>query len=67
MIFPGTLEPSFVDFVYFSYVVGMTSQVSDVAITSSHMRQVVTFHGMLAFFFNFGVVALAVSVLASRV
>lgn len=66
LVFPGTTAPVFTDFVYFAYVVGMTSQVSDVAVTSADMRTIVSFHGMLAFFFNFGVLALALSVLAAK-
>src|SRR5262249_38520192 len=32
--FPGEGDPDYWDFVYFSFVIGMTSQVSDVAISS---------------------------------
>ena len=39
--FPGDNEPDYLDFLYFSLVIGMTSQVSDVAITSKVIRRVV--------------------------
>lgn len=62
--FPDTEEPVAWDFVYFSFVIGMTCQTSDVDITSVAMRRVATGHGLIAFFFNLGVLALTVNVLA---
>jgi len=59
--FPGTDEPHFSDFVYFSFVIGMTCQVSDVCISDTALRQTVTAHAVAAFFFNLGVLALAVN------
>lgn len=62
--FPGTDEPSFADFCYFSFVIGMTCQVSDVQIRDRMLRQTVTAQGVSAFFFNLGILALAVNVTA---
>ncbi len=62
--FPGTKEPDYWDFVYFSLVVGMTCQVSDVQITARHMRHLATAQGVIAFFYNTVVVALAVNIAA---
>lgn len=62
--FPGTDEPSFADFCYFAFVIGMTCQVSDVAIDDPTMRKTATVHGVAAFFFNLGVLALAVNITA---
>ncbi|WP_324741887.1 DUF1345 domain-containing protein [Tsuneonella sp. CC-YZS046] len=62
--FPGGNEPCFADFVNFSFVLGMTCQTADIAITGQHMRRVTTAHGYLAFIFNLGVLALAVNVVA---
>ena len=62
--FPGTKEPDYWDFVYFSFVVGMTCQVSDVQITARHLRHLATAHGIISFFYNTVVVALAVNVVA---
>jgi hypothetical protein len=59
--FPGTDEPGFSDFVYFSFVIGMTCQVSDACVSDKALRQTVTAHGVAAFFFNLGVLALAVN------
>jgi uncharacterized membrane protein len=65
--FPGTKTPDFWDFVYFSFVLGMTFQVSDVAVTRSSVRRVAAFHGVVAFLFNIGIVALTVNMIASSV
>jgi uncharacterized membrane protein len=62
--FPGDNQPGYWDFVYFSLVIGMTSQVSDVAVTSKTIRRVATLHGVLAFFFNLGILALTINMLA---
>lgn len=62
--FPGGNEPCFADFVNFSFVLGMTCQTADIAITGQHMRRIATAHGYLAFIFNLGVLALAVNVVA---
>ena len=62
--FPETKFPEFSDFFYFSFVIGMTCQVSDVSITSPRLRRVAIIHGILAFFFNLGVLALTINVLA---
>lgn len=65
LIFPGKGLPDYWDFLYFSYVVGMTCQVSDVQVTSRPMRRLTLAHGIMAFFFNAGVLALAVNILAA--
>ena len=63
--FPGGREPDYSDFAYYSFVVGMTSQVSDVAVTSQPMRRLTMLHGILAFLFNVAVLALAINIFAS--
>ena len=63
--FPGDGQPDYWDFVYFSFVVGMTFQVSDVAVTHKLVRRTVVAHGALSFFFTTAVVAMAVNIAAS--
>jgi uncharacterized membrane protein len=63
--FPGKGHPDFWDFMYYSFVVGMTCQVSDVQILTKPMRRLTLAHGVLAFFFNAGVLALAVNIFAA--
>jgi len=65
--FPGRQAPDYWDFVYFSLVIAMTSQVSDVVITSKVMRRIVTVHGVLAFFFNVTVFALTVNIISNLI
>ena len=52
LIFPGDRPPDYFDFAYFSFVVGMTCQVSDVQITSRRMRRITLVHSVLSFGFN---------------
>ena len=65
--FPDDSTPDYLDFLYFSFVVGTTAQTSDVAVTSRAMRRVVMLHGVLSFFFNTAVIALAVNIAAQLV
>jgi uncharacterized membrane protein len=68
LIFPGDVkEPDYWDFVYFSFVIGMTSQVSDIAITCRPIRHTVSAHGIISFFFNVTLLALTVNIAASAI
>lgn len=62
--FPGDCTPDFSDFINFAFVIGMTCQTADINITRTQMRRVATFHGLFAFAFNLGILALTVNVLA---
>jgi uncharacterized membrane protein len=55
------------DFVYFSFVIGMTAQVSDVGITDKTIRRTATAHGIVSFIFNTALVALMVNIAASAI
>lgn len=59
--FPETPEPGGYDFLYFSFVIGMTAQTSDVAITTTAMRRINLMHAIVSFFFNTVLVAAAVN------
>ena len=63
--FPGESDPDYRDFIYFSFVIGMTCQVSDVQVSSRAMRRLVLVHGVLAFAFNTVILALTVNVVSS--
>lgn len=60
--FPGTKEPGAWEFLYFSFVIGMTAQVSDVTVHSAGMRRLVLGHSIVSFFYNTVLLALAVNV-----
>lgn len=57
-------HPDFIDFAYFSFVVGMTFQVSDVQITSRQFRRLVLMHGLVSFVYNTVIVALTINTVA---
>lgn len=61
LAFPGDTQPGVYDFLYFAFVIGMTAQTSDVAITSTAMRRVNLLHAVVSFFFNTVLVAAAVN------
>ena len=65
--FPNEPEPDYLDFAYFSFVIGMTSQVSDVSIGSKAMRRTALAHGVLSFAFNAIIVALTISGLSGLI
>jgi uncharacterized membrane protein len=64
LAFPSENNPDYWDFLYFSYVIGMTCQVSDVQVTSRAMRRLSLIHGVVAFFFNTVVLALTINLAA---
>jgi uncharacterized membrane protein len=61
LLFPEETCPDYWDFFYFSAVLGMTFQVSDVQITSRKLRRLATLHGLLGFLFNTVIIALTVN------
>lgn len=65
--FPGHLPPDYFDFLYYAHVVGMTSQVSDVVVTSREMRRLTLVHSVSAFGFNMLVLALSINVMAGAI
>jgi uncharacterized membrane protein len=60
--FPATRAPQYIDFLYFSYVIGVACQTADVEICSPTMRAVALFHGVVSFFFNTTILALLVNI-----
>jgi uncharacterized membrane protein len=65
--FPTEKLPDYGDFLYFSFGIGMTSQVADVQITSRLLRRLALVHQMLTFFFNTLILALGVNILAGLI
>lgn len=63
--FPDTDEPTYWDFIYFSFTLGMTFQTSDTQMTSTGMRKTAIFQCLAAFVFNLGVLAFTINVLGS--
>jgi uncharacterized membrane protein len=59
----GGIEPTYLDFAYFSAVIGMTSQV--VGVARPPMRRMVLLHGLVSFGLNLMVLALTLNLIAS--
>ncbi|WP_149537753.1 DUF1345 domain-containing protein [Siccirubricoccus phaeus] len=62
--FPGGEAPSFSDFLYFAFTIGMTFQTSDVQICSQLMRQLALAHALVSFLFNMVILATAINLAA---
>lgn len=67
LCFPGETSPDYLDFLYFSFVIGATCQVSDVQVTGRTLRRLVLAHGVLAFIFNTMILALAINIAAGLI
>ena len=66
LLFPGSEQmPDYFDFAYFSFVIGMTCQVSDVQITSRRMRRLTLVQSVLSFGFNTVILALLINTVSS--
>jgi uncharacterized membrane protein len=61
LAFPGGGDPGPWDFLYYSFVVGMTAQVSDVQVLTTAMRRATLLHGVASFFFNTVLIAMTVN------
>ena len=62
--FPGPRAPDYLDFAYYSFVIGMTCQVSDVQATDRRMRRLTLLQGILSFCFNTVILALLINTLS---
>ncbi|MFI0975949.1 DUF1345 domain-containing protein [Streptomyces sp. NPDC021093] len=60
-------RPRYVDFLYFSYNLGMTYQVSDTDVATSELRAVVLRHCLLSYVFGVSILATAINLVAGIV
>ncbi|HQS51290.1 MAG: hypothetical protein B7X86_06650 [Sphingobacteriales bacterium 17-39-43] len=67
LVFTDEAEPDYLDFTYFAFVLGMTSQVSDIQITSHRIRRLAWMHGVLSFAFNTIIVALTINIISGLI
>lgn len=65
--FPGTGEPDYWDFLYFTTSIGAASQTSDVVVRARGLRRLVTLHAVVSFFFNTFILALTINIAASLI
>ena len=67
LIFPDDNAPDYFDFLYFSFIIGMTCQVSDVQVARKSLRRLATVHGLIAFVFNTAILAVFVNIVAGLI
>jgi uncharacterized membrane protein len=65
--FPGTKEPVFWDFAYFSFTISAACQTADVSTAQGAIRRVVIAHSVLSFFFNASILGFAINVTAGLI
>jgi uncharacterized membrane protein len=53
--------------MYFSFTIGMTSQTSDVSITSRFMRRLALGHGFVSFLFYSVIISLTIGVIGGLI
>jgi uncharacterized membrane protein len=59
--FPETDKPTYLDFAYYAFTIGMTFQTSDVATTNRTIRSITLMHAAVAFVFNIGIIAFTIN------
>lgn len=67
LIFPGKELPNYIDFLYFSFVIGTSGQTADVAFADTETRRIGLIHCVLAYLFNATVLALTINIAASLI
>jgi len=59
--FNDTQNPNFWDFLYLSYTIGMTYQVSDNSFSTTHFRRVALGHAFISFSFSTVLIAITIN------
>lgn len=67
LIFPGKDLPNYIDFLYFSFVIGTSGQTADVAFAATETRRIGLIHCVLSYLFNATVLALTINIAASLI
>jgi uncharacterized membrane protein len=63
--FPGQARPDYLDFLYFSFTIGVANQTADTEVVSRGMRALVLIHSIISYFFNTIILALTINIAAS--
>ena len=61
---PG-IEPTYADFAYLAFTIGMTYQVSDTTFTTPEFRKAALGHALLSFVFGTAIIATTINFVAS--
>ena len=59
--FPDCDEPGLIEFLYYSFTIGMTAQTSDTGVTTTEMRRLTLWHAGVSFLYNTVLIALSVN------
>ncbi len=65
--FPGKKDPSYFDFAYFAFTIGMCFQTSDVCVTSHQIRRAVLLHATISFAYNTAILAFVLNLVFGQV
>ena len=68
VIFPDeNKQPTYWDFIYFSFTIAVASQTADISINTTQARKIVTLQAILSFIFNISILGLCINVSASLI
>ena len=62
--FPDTKAPSYSDFVYLAFTLGLTFQVSDTSLTTTRIRRIAIKHALLSYVYGAVIVAITINLVA---
>lgn len=62
--FPGTDNPSDIDFAYFAFTLGTSFAVSDPQVTETRVRREVILHSIIAFAYNAVIIGIMINIFA---
>jgi uncharacterized membrane protein len=62
LIFPDKAPPNYIDFLYFSFTIGVANQTADVSVASRAMRATVLVQSVISYLFNAFILALTVNI-----
>jgi len=65
--FPGEPAETYLDFVYLSFCIGATFQVSDTNVERAALRNLITAHGAVAYLYNTMILALGINILSGLI
>jgi uncharacterized membrane protein len=65
--FPGEPASTYLDFVYLSFCIGATFQVSDNTVSTAALRNLITAHAAVAYLFNTAILVLGINIIAGLV
>jgi uncharacterized membrane protein len=64
--FPEKCTPSYFDFAYFAFTIGMCFQTSDVCVTNSSIRRAVLLHAVISFGYNTAIIAFVLNLVFGK-